>query len=48
MEHRSNAALNRLEAKKERPISRAYPELDSDLARDNLENDLSAADLQDL
>lgn len=33
----------------ERPIpSNAYPELDTDLARDNLENDLPAADLQDL
>lgn len=32
----------------ERPISRVYPVLDTDLARDNVENDLSDADLQDL
>lgn len=29
------------------PISSAYPTIDSDLARDNLENDIPAADLQD-
>lgn len=33
---------------KERPISATYPVIDTDLARDNLENDLSAADLQDV
>lgn len=33
---------------KETPISSAYSVIDTDLARDNLENDLSAADLQDL
>lgn len=32
----------------ERPIADAYPEIDNDLARDNLENNLTAADLQDL
>lgn len=32
----------------ERPISSVYPAIDNDLARDNIENDLSAADLQDL
>ena len=32
----------------DRPISDAYPVVDSDLARDNLENDLPAADLEDL
>lgn len=32
----------------EKPISPAYAEIDTDLARDNLENDLTAADLQDL
>ena len=32
----------------ERPISKAYPAIDNDLARDNLENDLPDADLQDL
>lgn len=35
--------------KRERPIPEdAYPIIDNDLARDNLENDLSSADLQDL
>lgn len=32
----------------ERPISKVYPVIDNDLARDNVENDLSAADVQDL
>ena len=33
----------------DRPIpEEVYPVLDTDLARDNLENDLTAADLQDL
>lgn len=32
----------------ERPISSVYPAIDTDLARDNIENDLTAADLQDL
>ena len=32
----------------ERPISKAYKMLDNDLARDNVENDLTQADLQDL
>ncbi len=34
--------------KTERPISNAYPEIDTDLARDNIENDLTSADFQDL
>lgn len=29
------------------PISSAYPAIDNDLARDNLENDIPVADLQD-
>lgn len=33
---------------KEKPISPVYSAIDNDLARDNLENDMSAADLQDL
>lgn len=33
---------------KERPISNFYPLIDNDLARDNLENDIPAADLEDL
>ncbi len=32
----------------ERPISAVYPVIDTDLGRDNVENDLTAADLQDL
>jgi hypothetical protein len=33
----------------DRPIpGELYPAIDNDLARDNLENDLPAADLQDL
>ena len=31
----------------ERPISAAYPVLDTDLARDNVENDISEADLRE-
>ena len=32
----------------EKPISKAHGIIDTDLARDNLENDLPMADLQDL
>lgn len=32
----------------EKPISKAYAVIDNDLARDNAENDLTAADIQDL
>lgn len=32
----------------EKPISDVYPVIDNDLARDNVENDLTAEDLQDL
>ncbi len=32
----------------ERPVSKAYSTIDTDLARDNLENDIPAADLEDL
>ncbi len=31
----------------EKPISKAYPTIDTDLGRDNIENDITAADLQD-
>lgn len=34
--------------KKEKPISDVYAVIDNDLARDNIENDITAADLQDL
>lgn len=33
---------------KERPISSVYSAIDNDLARDNLENDISKADLEDM
>jgi len=32
----------------ETPISKSYPVIDTDLARDNIENNMPAADLQDL
>ena len=35
-------------AQKQKPISKVYSAIDNDLARDNLENDISAADLQDM
>ena len=31
----------------EKPIYQAYPTIDTDLGRDNIENDITAADLQD-
>ena len=34
--------------KAEKPIPDVYSTIDTDLARDNLENDITAADLQDL
>ena len=32
----------------DKPVSDVYPVIDNDLARDNVENDITAADLQDL
>lgn len=32
----------------EKPIAQVYPVIDNDLARDNVENDIPAADLEDL
>ncbi len=32
----------------EKPVPDIYPAIDTDLARDNIENDITAADLQDL
>lgn len=32
----------------DRPISKVYSSIDTDLARDNLENDVTYADMQDL
>ncbi len=38
-----------LNEKAEKPIPEdIYPEIDTDLARDDVENDIPAADLQDL
>lgn len=37
-----------VDVNQEKPISKVYPEIDNDLARDNVENDLTYADLQDL
>ena len=34
--------------REEKPISKVYPVIDNDLARDNVENDIPAADLEDL
>ena len=34
--------------KTEKDVSKVYPVIDNDLARDNVENDLPAADLEDL
>lgn len=33
---------------REKPIASVYSTIDTDLARDNLENDITAADLQDM
>lgn len=38
----------RIKGKKERPISEVYAVIDNDLARDNLENDIPKADLEDI
>ncbi len=37
-----------LDKQAEKPISDVYAAIDNDLARDNIENDIPAADLQDL
>ena len=46
-EVQQNAWNNRLYSE-EVPISPAYPAIDNDLARDNIENDIPQADLQDI
>ncbi len=46
-----NETLEHLEKRlreEEKPISKVYPVIDTDLARDNVENDIPAADLEDL
>ena len=56
LQHKSNpvrwlpwgsAAFDRAR-REEKPISDVYPVIDNDLARDNVENDLPAADREDL
>ncbi len=32
----------------EKPVPKVYPVIDTDLGRDNVENDLTAADIQDM
>lgn len=46
--NKPDSRVYRSKPKSEKPISSAYPVIDTDIARDNIENDLSAADLQDL
>lgn len=43
-----NAKPYERDPRKEKPISDEYSVIDNDLARDNLENDIPDADLQDL
>lgn len=48
-DQRGKTANDRIPFELEKPIrANIYPVLDTDLARDNLENDIPAADLQDL
>lgn len=47
-EFREIVTVKKHTEKAERPISKVYPVIDNDLARDNLENDIPAADLEDL
>lgn len=44
----ADGGKNKTKDKAERPISKIYPVIDNDLARDNIENDMAAADLQNL
>lgn len=44
----SGSAAPSMKVFHEKPISGAYSAIDSDLARDNLENNIPAADLEDL
>ena len=50
--HNEQAAVPEIQGKAkhrhEKPIPEVYKEIDTDLARDNLENDIPDADLQDL
>ena len=40
--------MGKIPPREEKPISKVYPVIDNDLARDNVENDIPAADLEDL
>lgn len=46
--HSTPFSKKNMKSKKEKPISPIYPVIDNDLARDNIENDIPAADLQDI
>lgn len=48
MERHNAEAREPKEKREERPVSKIYPVIDTDLARDNIENDIPAADLEDL
>lgn len=49
MKRRGDDPKKRILSDGDRPIPKdVYPEIDTDLARDNLENDIPAADLEDL
>ena len=49
MKPRKNHSQRILTGELDKPIpAKVYPVIDTDLARDNLENDLPAADLEDL
>jgi len=44
----SYSSADKIKDTLDKPISKAHKDYDTDLARDNLENDITAADLQDL
>lgn len=46
--HSRPISLEDIKSANEKPIPSIYPVIDNDLARDNIENDITAADLQDL
>lgn len=46
--HSRPISLQDIKSENEKPIPSVYPVIDNDLARDNIENDITAADLQDL
>lgn len=47
-EHPAQKVWHTVPFEEEKPISPVYSTIDTDLARDNLENDIPEADLQDL